>query len=580
MCSVIGYSGNNLAAPILVKYLKKMEYRGYDSVGISTCHKNSIITKKKVGSIYEVNKKNKLDRLPGNVGIGHTRWATHGSVTDINAHPHASNSGKISIVHNGIIENYMEIKKHLMKNRYKFYSDTDSEVIANLLQYNFEKTSNIKKSMINTIKQLHGKYSFITILDNKLIAVRHHKSLMLGTKDGECFISSDILGIPIEIDDIIYLKDQSFVILGEKRIEMYDFSGEHIRFKTKRIEKKFHKISKLDYKHFTLKEIIEQSKSILQVNKRSIMKLSKLIKNTEKIYIIGSGTSYNAALIAKYLMVRYCKKIVDAMIAEEFTILPNMDEDSAIIAISQSGETADVIDAVDMANKENLNVYAIVNVPTSLLTTKCDCVVKINCGIEIGVAATKSFTSQLATIYLLLEEISNKKLINLASVSKSILMILENKLEVINISKILKNVKNMYVLGNGIHYPIASEGALKLKELSTIHAESMFGGELKHGSLTLIDENAYVIAINPKDSTYDDMKISISEIKSRGAKIVGISNHYNELYDYWIRMPTINEFVFPLIEIIPLQLLAYYLALEKNLDPDHPKNLAKSVTVK
>ncbi len=581
MCSVIGYYGDHTAAPILIKCLKKMEYRGYDSVGISTRHDNAIITKKKTGMVSEVNKTMKLYKLPGKIGIGHTRWATHGNVTDINAHPHVSNSGRISVVHNGIIENYIEIRNNLIEIGYKFYSDTDSEVIANLLQYNFEKTPNIKKSIMNTVIKLRGQYAFITIFENKLLAVRYHRPLIIGLKDNDRFISSDIFGVSTEIDKVIHLEDRSFSILDKKQIHSYGFDGHLIKYTMTNIKRGISTISKKNYEHFTLKEIFEQPESLLQIDVKSISELSRIASKIKRLYIIGSGTSYNVALIAKYLIGKYCGKIVEAIVSEEFTIFPNMDKDSAVIAISQSGETADVIDAIDIAIRENIHAYAILNVPTSLLAMKCDSVAKINCGLEIGVAATKSFTSQIASIYIFVEKIIRRKLIDLPHTSKLISRILDNELEIINISQVLKNTLNIYVLGKGIHYPIASECALKLKELSKIHAESMFGGELKHGAFTLINNNTYIIVINPQDETYEDMIISVNEIKSRGAKIIGVSNTRSKLYDYWIRIPnSSDETVFPLIEMVPLQLLAYYLSIEKNLDPDHPKNLAKSVTVK
>lgn len=581
MCSVIGYHGDRTAAPILIKCLKKMEYRGYDSVGISTQYRNTIITKKKIGTVSEVNKKMELDKLPGKIGIGHTRWATHGNVTDINAHPHTSNSGKISVVHNGIIENYIEIKNELMKMGYKFYSDTDSEVIANLLQYNFEKTTNVKLSIMNTVIKLRGQYAFITILDNKLLAVRYNSPLIIGLKDNERFIASDVFGVSAEVDNIIYLNDGSFSILNEKKIQCYGFDGHLIKYTLSNIESNILTVSKKHYQYFTLKEIFEQTESILQVDIKSINELAKIVSNIKRLYIIGSGTSYNAALIAKYLLSKFCDKIVEAIVAEEFEIFQNMNRNSALIAISQSGETADVINAVNMAVNANIHAYAILNIPTSVLAMKCNNIAKTNCGLEIGVAATKSFTSQIASIYILIGKMIHVKFIDLHYVSNLISTILKNELEIQNISKSLKNIINIYVLGKGIHYPIASECALKLKELSRIHAESMFGGELKHGAFTLIDNNTHVIVINPQDDTYDDMVISIHEIKSRGAKIIGVSNTYNKLYDYWIKIPNVRDkIIFPLIEIIPLQLLSYYLAIEKNLDPDHPKNLAKSVTVK
>ncbi len=581
MCSIIGYCGKNMAAPILVKGLKKMEYRGYDSAGISTEYENKIITKKKAGSVSEVNKIERLDKLPGNIGIGHTRWATHGDISDINAHPHLSNSGKIAIVHNGIIDNFSELKKKLQSSGYKFNSDTDSEVIANLLQYNFEKTLSMPKSIIRTISKLKGKYSFIIIFKNKLFVVRCCKPIVIGIKNKSYFIASDILGLSEHTNNIIYLKDWSFASLDYKGINIYDFNGIPIKYKIIKIKQKLQIVSKGKYKHFTLKEIFEQSYTVLKIdNNNTIDRAVKTIKKTKKMYVIGSGSSYNVALVAKYLISKYCGFIVESIVAGEFIFLPDIKANYLLLVISQSGETADIIDAVDAANKLNMCVISIVNTLTSLLTQKSTYSVGINCGPEIGVAATKSFTAQLITIYKLVEKLSKKNLIDPNELSESILNILSTKLEIFTIAKKLKNVCNMYVLGRGMHYPVAAECALKLKELAYIHAESIVGSELKHGSLTLIDSDMYIIAINPKDSTYFDMLININEIKLRGAKIIGVSDVYNEIYDYWIKIPNNNSVTLPILEIVPLQLLAYYLAIEKNIDPDYPRNLAKSITVK
>ena len=581
MCSIIGYYGKNMAAPILVKGLKKMEYRGYDSVGISTRYKNKIITKKKIGNISEVNKIERLDEMPGNMGIGHTRWATHGDISDINAHPQISNSGNIAIVHNGIIDNFSELKKKLQSNGYAFGSDTDSEVIANLLQYNFERTLSIMKSIIKTISKLKGKYSFIVIFKNKLFVVRCCKPVVLGIKNKSYFVASDILGLSEQTNNVVYLNDWNFASLNYNGINIYDFSGNPVQYKTIKIKQKISSVCKGSYKHFTLKEIFEQSYTILKLgDNKTIDRVVKIIKKIKKIYILGSGSSYNAALIAKYLISKYCGFVVEPIIAGEFNFLPNIRNDYLLLVISQSGETADVVDAVDIANKLDMHVISIVNILTSLLTQKSTYSIGINCGPEIGVAATKSFTAQIVTIYRLIEKLSQKNIIDYKGLSQSILNIFSTKLEIFTIAKKLKNVHNMYVLGRGIHHHVASECALKLKELAYIHAECMAGGELKHGSLTLINSDMYVIAINPKDSTYFDMLININEIKLRGAKIVGVSDVYNDAYDYWIKIPHGNMTTLPVLEIIPLQILAYYLAIEKNIDPDHPRNIAKSITVK
>ncbi len=586
MCSIIGYYGDDSAAPILVKGLKRMEYRGYDSVGVATEFKNKIELKKGVGKVSEVNKSVQLDKLPGNIGIGHTRWATHGKVTDANAHPHYSNSGKIAIVHNGIIENFKELKNSLEKNGYTFKSETDSEVIANLIQQNYNLTSDVKKSVIKTVSELKGHYAFVAMFENgELVAARFHEPMIIGVGKDGYFLSSDVLGFIEQTDIAIYIDNRNFVLINSSGIKIFDFEGTSVKHDITKVSKEFADAYKGDYAHFTLKEISEQPDTILragQNTQKAIEQATDFIQHAKSLYITGSGTSFNAALIAKYLMSKYSKIKLETILSSELPTLPNsIDPNSILIAVSQSGESADVLEAVDIAKKSNAKILSIVNLLTSALVRESSLVMGMNCGPEIGVAATKSFTSQLAILYQITEKLCDGCIgLDFNQVSEGIKKILSDHSKIQEIAKKLKDVTDIYVLGRGIHYPIASEAALKLKELTYIHAEGIPGGELKHGPLALMDSNVYVIIINPNDSTYSDTITSASEIKARGAKIIGVSDKNSDVYDYWIQIPTIKEPLFPLIEIIPIQLLAYYSALEKNTDPDYPRNLAKSVTVK
>ncbi|MFB5608590.1 MAG: glutamine--fructose-6-phosphate transaminase (isomerizing) [Nitrosarchaeum sp.] len=586
MCSIIGYYGNEIAAPIIVKGLRRMEYRGYDSVGVATESNSQIELKKGIGKVEEVNSKVQLDTLPGKIGIGHTRWATHGRVTDANAHPHSSNSGKIAIVHNGIIENFEELKKELEKNGYIFKSETDSEIIANLLQKNYESVKNVKNAIIKTVSELKGNYAFVAMFENgELAAARFHEPLIVGIGKNGYFLSSDVLGFIEQTDNAIYIENGNFVIIDKDRLQILDFNGENVKQQITKVSKEFADAYKGDYAHFTLKEISEQPDTIFKSGentKNGIKQAVNYIKNSKNIYITGSGTSYNAALIAKQVFAKYAKIKSDAIISSELqfssdTIEPN----STLIAISQSGESADVLDAVNIAKKVNCNIIAIVNSLTSSLARESNVVIGMNCGPEIGVAATKSFTSQIIIIYKIMEELSNEKFeIDYKEISESISKILENHDQIRHIAKEIREISDIYVLGRGIHYPIAIESALKLKELTYIHAEGIPGGELKHGPLALMDSKVFVIIINPNDSTYLDTLTSAREIKARGAKIIGISDMKSDVYDYWIEIPKTNELTYPISEIIPIQLLSYYAALEKEADPDYPRNLAKSVTVK
>jgi len=586
MCSIIGYYGNDSAAPIMVKGLKRMEYRGYDSVGVATKSDHKIEVRKGVGKVSEVNDSEKLDKLPGSIGIGHTRWATHGKVTAINAHPHPSTSGKIAIVHNGIIENFNELKEELQKDGFTFVSETDSEVIANLLQKNYNETSDVKKSIINTVSKLKGHYAFVAMFENgTLAAARYHEPLIVGVGKDNYFLSSDVLGFIEKTDDAIYIDNGNFVILDSSGLQICDYEGTPVKHQITKVSKEFADAYKGDYAHFTLKEISEQPETILNAGKKTesaIEQTSDFIKHAKTVYITGSGTSYNAALVAKYLMSKYAKIKIEAIISSELPTLPDsIETNSILIAISQSGESADVLEAVKIAKKSNAKILSIANHKNSALVHESSLFLGMNCGPEVGVAATKSFTSQLAILYKITENLCDGCLgLDFKQVSNSISKILSNHSKIQNISKELKEVSDIYILGRGIHYPIAAEAALKMKELTYIHAEGIPGGELKHGPLALMDSNVYVIIINPNDSTYTDTLTSASEIKARGAKIIGISDKNSDVYDHWIEIPTIKESMFPLIEIIPIQLLSYYSAIEKDTDPDYPRNLAKSVTVK
>ena len=617
-CSIIGYSGNggsddgNGAAPILVRGLRRMEYRGYDSVGVATASgerarggpgsgqraEGGIMIRKGTGRVDDVNRSARLDAMPGSVGIGHTRWATHGSVTDANAHPHPSSSGEIAVVHNGIITNFEEIKSELVRDGYAFRSETDSEVISNLLQKNYELTKSVKESMTRTVSRLQGEYAFVAMFGGgTLAAARLHKPLIVGVGKSDMFLSSDVLGFIEYTDEAVYVENGNMVIASGDRatFEITDFEGSPVKYSITKVSKEFGDAYKGDYAHFTLKEIFEQHEAASKAGGTAVQEIAEaasIIRGADNVCLTGSGSSYNAALVAKHFFASHARKSAEAVMSSEMQFASEgMGPGSVLVAISQSGESADVLSAVRTARKAGCRVISVVNMMTSSLARQSDVTIGMNCGPEIGVAATKSFTSQLVVLYRIISQVAEGKRLGGGGVTDTvpglILRTLEDPTGIQKVAKELKDISDIYVLGRGVHYPIATEAALKIKELTYIHAEGIAGGELKHGPLALMDDSTYVIVINPADSTYEEMLTSAREIKVRGARIIGISDAHSDVYDHWIRIPEIRvgaenakSPLYAISEIIPIQLLAYYTALERNADPDYPRNLAKSVTVK
>jgi glutamine---fructose-6-phosphate transaminase (isomerizing) len=588
VCSIIGYKGRSHAAPILIDSLSKMEYRGYDSVGIATITGDKILVRKGVGKVVEVNKSLDLRKMLGQTGIGHTRWATHGGVTDNNAHPHSACTNEIAVVHNGIIENYNELKQELIVLGHTFRSQTDSEVIAHLLEVHYLNQRDIKKAMIKTCERLKGSYAFVAIFKEGAISgARFDEPLIVGILDNEYFISSDILGFLKYTDKAIFLDNKDIVVIEDEKLDLFNFEGYSVNRQITQVAWELAAAEKGAYAHYTLKEIHEQSITIadaLSSNEQRIQTFCNILANTKNLYITGSGTSYHSALILKLMLGKYAKIRSETIMSSEFeyTLGPS-DDNSAVIAISQSGETADVLHSVKAAKLTGAKILSIVNVPTSSLARISDCFLTLNCGPEIGVAATKSFTGQLSVLYTIVDRLCNGCIgvaLNKAELVTAIREVLSAENDIARIVDTVHDINDIYILGRSMHYPIALEGALKIKEIAYIHAEGIAAGELKHGPLALIDKNTVMIVINPGDTTFDDTVSNAHEIKARGATVVGISNKENEVYDHFIRIPQVRDALYPLIEVIPLQILSYYLALKKNVDPDYPRNLAKSVTVR
>jgi glutamine---fructose-6-phosphate transaminase (isomerizing) len=588
VCSIIGYKGESLAAPLLVTCLQKMEYRGYDSVGIGTINDGKVSVRKGVGRVEDVDSNLLLRVLPGRIGIGHTRWATHGKVTEKNAHPHTSCSGEIAVVHNGIIQNYSELKSKLIREGHIFRSETDSEVIAHLLEEDYVKSGDLRGAVLNTAKKLAGAFSFIAAFsDGTIVGARYDEPLIVGISNDGYYISSDVVGFLNYTDRAIFLDNRDIVILKGSEMEMISFDGAPVMRPVTQVAWEFGGIDKGAYAHYTIKEINEQVETIFKSGKGQedkIEQVNELLKSAPFVYFTGSGTSYHCALVAKALLSKYGRRKSDAIMSSEFQYLVNdIEPESVILAISQSGETADVLEVVKKAKPLGSKIISIVNVPTSSLARLSDISVSMNCGPEIGVAATKSFTSQLTIIYAIIDRLSGG-VIGLedqrSKLKNAVKELVEGQKLIEQIADEIKNAKDIYVLGRSIHYPIALEGALKIKELSYVHAEGIPAGELKHGPLALIDKNSCVLVLNPNDSTFDDVKTNAHEIKARGASLIGIGSSPSDVYDRFIAIPEVDEVLLPILEVIPFQVIAYYLALEKNANPDYPRNLAKSVTVK
>jgi glucosamine--fructose-6-phosphate aminotransferase (isomerizing) len=588
MCSIIGYKGQLDVAPLLVNSLERMEYRGYDSVGIATINDGKIILKKGVGKVADVNKRLDLGSLPGDTGVGHTRWATNGSVTNTNAHPHYGCTDSIAIVHNGIIENHKELREELIGIGHIFKSDTDSEVIAHLLEKYYVDQKNIKKAVIDTCKRLEGAYAFVAVFeDGTICGSRYNEPLIIGSVDTGHFISSDILGFLEYTNKAIYLENRDTAILDSKTLQIFDMEGNPVNRPITQVAWELASVDKGKYAHHTLKEIHEQPVIVEKAGTQNLDRVKEfcnIVRNSRTVFLTGSGTSYHCALIAKHLLSNFAKIHAETMVSSEFQYtLDGIDNTSVLLAISQSGETADVLQAVKAAKHMGARILSIVNIPTSSLARISDWFLLIECGPEVGVAATKSFTAQLSLIYTIVDRLCNGCLgfeADKAFLGGALREILDTEIEIRRIAERLRDATDIYIIGRSIHYPIALEGALKLKELAYIHAEGMTAGELKHGPLALIESNSYVIIINPNDTTSNDNIATAHEIKARGATIIGISDRPNDVYDIFIKIPCAKSIIYPIIEVLPFQILAYYLALAKNADPDYPRNLAKSVTVK
>ena len=609
MCGIVGYLGNKDAVPILLNGLHRLEYRGYDSAGIAVIDNDEIQYVKNMGKVSELAKLIDDSVINGCIGIGHTRWATHGQPNTINSHPHFDRTGKIAIIHNGIIENYNLIKEVLSKEGFEFQSETDSEVLAQLISdIYYSDGLNFEQSVQAALNQVIGAYGIVAFCSdepNKLVAARHGSPLVLGIGEDEYFIASDASPIVKYTRNVIYLDEGEFVTISKSGYEIRSIVNDNIINKhSSQIELSIDQIEKGEYEHHMLKEIHDQVHTITDTMRGrldpsdgsahlgGIADQIDRIKGANRIYITACGTSWHAGLIGKYLIEEYARIPVHVEYASEFRYRsPIIDNKTVVIAISQSGETADTLAAIDKAKDFGALTLGICNVVGSSIARETDCGVYTHAGPEIGVASTKAFTSQVAVLFLLSLCFNKNKGSSGENFSEALLNIGDHVKEILKDTKMIDRVaeltfksENFLYLGRGMNFPVALEGALKLKEISYIHAEGYPAAEMKHGPIALIDENMPVVFIAPNDETYSKVLSNIQQVKAREGIVITLTdNKTNELIkvsDYIIEVPKANHpRIFPILASISLQLLAYKLAVLRECDIDHPRNLAKSVTV-
>ena len=612
MCGIVGYIGTKKACPILLAGLSRLEYRGYDSAGISTIEKSGLSLMKDKGRVKNLSNLKGIDELEGTIGIAHTRWATHGKPSKENSHPHQDNSKTFSVVHNGIIENYNELRKFLTENGYTFYSQTDTEVIPNLIHYYFYKdTENddlkFLRAVRNACLDLKGSFALEVIsklYPDNMVVVRKDSPLVIGTCEDEKYLSSDIPAILSYTRDFYLLNDLEFVLLTNSTARFFDADLKELEKETKTIEWNASAAEKDGFDDFMLKEIYEQPSAIREtigakLNLDSTCEFDELnftkdyLTNLNKIYIVACGTAMHAGLSGKNAIEKLCRIPVEVDIASEFRYRdPIIDEKTLCIFISQSGETADTIAALKLSKEKGAKTLAITNVIGSSITRESDYSIYTHAGPEIAVASTKAYTSQVVLINILaiyFAEILKTQTSEFIATLKKDILELPKKIEetlktnekIKEFAKQIYQEKDVFFLGRGIDETVAKEGSLKLKEISYIHSESYAAGELKHGPIALIENGITVISIMTDSSLVKKTVSNIQEVITRGAKTLVISNQNidKNMFDVTIDIPETNCFVSPILSIIPLQLLAYYISKEKGLDVDKPRNLAKSVTV-
>lgn len=578
MCGIIGYVGFRNASEVVTEGLKRLEYRGYDSVGIAVQDGQQMQVLKDVGMVEPVSEALNFIAVKGNVAIGHSRWATHGVPCKENAHPHSDCSGKIVIAHNGVIENYQELRERMKQKGHVFSSATDSEAIAHLIE-EYAKGEKPFDAFQSTIRELRGSYAIVAMINGsqELFVARKNSPLVIGIGKEEMLCASDVPALLAHTKTFIPLEEGDVGVLMAEGHRLFTLQGEAISRPPIEVNWGVEMAQKGGYAYFMLKEIYDQKQAISESMATDVSRAKALLQNYSRVDIVACGTSYHAGLVLKQLLVRAGLGRAEAYIASEYAFTSLPDDKTLLIAISQSGETADTLQAVKWAREKGAKVIALTNVVGSSITRLADEVVMLHAGPEIGVAATKTFTSQLAVIY---------KLAHSSNLFSSIPDIVTAQLfyekDIEKMAHRLVDEQNIFFLGRGISLPVAMEGALKLKEISYLHAEAYAGGELKHGPLSLIEEGVPVIVLAPNDETAGKMLGNIKEVKARGATVIALTNskEIKSEVDYVIPLPMIEDpLLYPFALIIPLQLLAYHVSVLRGINPDRPRNLAKSVTV-
>jgi glucosamine--fructose-6-phosphate aminotransferase (isomerizing) len=607
MCGIVGYIGKRKAVPILLAGLKRLAYRGYDSAGVAVIENGQMQIVKEVGKISKLEDKIQNMDIPGTVGIGHTRWATHGVPNEANAHPHTDSNGKIALIHNGIIENYSSLRTILLEKGHIFKSETDTEVITHLIEEFYE--GDLEEAFRRALAELKGTYGLAVISlhePDKIFAARRGSPLVVGIGDDEYFLASDAAALVAHTRSVFYLNDGEMAILGGNEIVTKSSTNQLIEKKVEQVTFDLERIEKSGYPHYMLKEIFEQVNTVQdafrgrtmhsegKVKLGGLAEIENQLLDAEKIIIAACGTSWHAALIGKYLIEEYCRIPVEVEYASEFRYRnPIIGKNNVLIVISQSGETADTLAALREAKHRGMLAIGVVNSVGSTIARETDAGVYIHAGPEIGVASTKAFTSQVTVMVLITLLLARKRnmsvvlgqhiLDELHKLPDKIKSILAQSHLIEEIAERYKNNRNFLYLGRGINFPVALEGALKLKEISYIHAEGYPAAEMKHGPIALIDDNMPAVIIATKDLIYDKIINTLEEVKARRGKVIAVANHgdkkIGKLADHVIFIPETSQMLVPILAVIPLQLLAYYIAVKRGCDVDMPRNLAKSVTV-
>ena len=611
MCGIVGYAGGNNALPFLIHGLKRLEYRGYDSAGIALSGNDLRIHKCK-GRVSDLEEHLLSKEVEGEVGIAHTRWATHGEPNDLNAHPHRSMKGHFALVHNGIIENYALLKSDLVKKGYTFQSDTDTEVLVNLIEFFYGKGKEISSEMAIrlALSKVVGAFGIAVLcreVPGELIAARRGSPLVIGIGEGEYFVASDATPLIGYTKNVIYLNDNDLAIISKDSLVLKTAEDKPASFQISRVDRTIGEIEKGDFEHFMLKEIFEQPTTIedtfrgrISANREAIslgglLDVFPEIVKAKRIILIGCGTSWHAALVGEYLIENYARIPVEVEYASEFRYRnPILSPDDVVIAISQSGETSDTLVALRMAKERGATILGVCNVVGSSIARETDAGVYTHAGVEIGVASTKAFTAQVTVLTLfaiklafargeLSAELYHELIGELAAIPEKISTILAGHLKIKEIAAKYKDATNALYLGRGVLFPVALEGALKLKEVSYLHAEGYAAGEMKHGPIALVDDNLPVVVVAPKDHYYEKIVSNIQEVKARKGNLIAVVTEgdliLKEMVNDIFEIPESHPAVTPLLAIVPLQLFAYYIAVLRGCDVDQPRNLAKSVTV-